>query len=61
MTVDVASVSAGSIRFGVVSGMTHDIGHSPHEISGTGVPQLCSLLEQTQQKFLLILELMEVL
>ena len=37
MTVDVASVSAGSIRFGVVSGMTHDVGHSPHEISGAGV------------------------
>ena len=37
MTVDVASVSAGSIRFGVISGMTHAVGHSPHTINGAGV------------------------
>ena len=37
MTVDVAAVSAGTIRFGVVSGMTHDINHSPHSIGGDGV------------------------
>jgi hypothetical protein len=37
MTVDVASVSTGSIRFGVVSGLTHHVGHSPHSITGAGV------------------------